>query len=161
MLMMVTLGGGGVHVSASQRLGSDKTRDLQSSCAEHDGNRNLLPQVKLQTLQLRQRDGQHPHVLGNRRGGVGPTDGVCVKAGAYVFAVPYRRKKDINIGYYSINLIFCLTVCPVEADGVAVEDGEEGEDDGPEDGVCDRRPQHGPDSLLGEDFEVKKEEGQL
>lgn len=91
MLMMVTLGGK-VHVSASQRLGSDKTKDVQSSCAEHDGNRNLLPQVKLQTLQLRQRDGQHPHVLGDRRGGVGPTDGVCVKAGADVFAVPYRKK---------------------------------------------------------------------
>lgn len=71
---------------------------------------------------------------------------------------PIEKKIKINTCYYGITLIFCLTVRPVEADGVAVEDGEEGEDDGPEDCVYDRRPQHGPDPLLGEDFKVKKEE---
>ena len=86
--------------------------DVQGADDKHESDADLLLPVEIERLDLDQGNGQHPKVKNDADGGIGPGESIGVDTVALVLAVP---------------------VGPEEADGLALENGNNKIDNAPDD----------------------------
>ena len=114
--------------------------DVQGTNAKHQPDADLLLPFLVQSVQLRERDGQHPYIHRNRDGRIAPYDGVGVQTNSLVLVVPPR---------------------PEEVDRDALERGGERECEAVQRVEDDGPPQDPPDRQRREDTEEEVQQRHL